>query len=205
MSKLAIGVLASGRGSNLASIIAAIETGKINGEIKIVLSDQPRAQALVRAREAGIGARAIPRSDYSTKAEFESALAQALAGVDLVVLAGFMRLLSPQFVEQFPGKIMNIHPALLPSFPGLDAQKQAVEYGVRFSGCTVHFVDGGMDTGPIILQAAVPVLPEDTPSVLAERILIEEHRLYPEAISLYAQGRLSILGRRVIISEEGAK
>jgi len=205
LSKLAIGVLASGRGSNLASIIAAIETGKINGEIKIVLSDQPRAQALVRAREAGIGARAIPRSDYSTKAEFESALAQALAGVDLVVLAGFMRLLSPQFVEQFPGKIMNIHPALLPSFPGLDAQKQAVEYGVRFSGCTVHFVDGGMDTGPIILQAAVPVLPEDTPSVLAERILIEEHRLYPEAISLYAQGRLSILGRRVIISEEGAK
>lgn len=205
MSKLAIGVLASGRGSNLASIIAAIETGKINGEIKIVLSDQPRAQALVRAREAGIGARAIPRSDYRTKAEFESALAQALAGVDLVVLAGFMRLLSPQFVEQFPGKIMNIHPALLPSFPGLDAQKQAVEYGVRFSGCTVHFVDGGMDTGPIILQAAVPVLPEDTPSVLAERILIEEHRLYPEAISLYAQGRLSILGRRVIISEEGAK
>jgi phosphoribosylglycinamide formyltransferase-1 len=205
LSKLAIGVLASGRGSNLASIIAAIETGKINGEIKIVLSDQPRAQALVRAREAGIGARAIPRSDYRTKAEFESALAQALAGVDLVVLAGFMRLLSPQFVEQFPGKIMNIHPALLPSFPGLDAQKQAVEYGVRFSGCTVHFVDGGMDTGPIILQAAVPVLPEDTPSVLAERILIEEHRLYPEAISLYAQGRLSILGRRVIISEEGAK
>lgn len=205
MSKLAIGVLASGRGSNLASIIAAIETGKINGEIQIVLSDQPRAQALVRAREAGIGARAIPRSDYRTKAEFESALAQALAGVDLVVLAGFMRLLSPQFVEQFPGKIMNIHPALLPSFPGLDAQKQAVEYGVRFSGCTVHFVDGGMDTGPIILQAAVPVLPEDTPSVLAERILIEEHRLYPEAISLYAQGRLSILGRRVIISEEGAK
>lgn len=205
MSKLAIGVLASGRGSNLASIIAAIETEKINGEIQIVLSDQPRAQALVRAREAGIGARAIPRSDYRTKAEFESALAQALAGVDLVVLAGFMRLLSPQFVEQFPGKIMNIHPALLPSFPGLDAQKQAVEYGVRFSGCTVHFVDGGMDTGPIILQAAVPVLPEDTPSVLAERILIEEHRLYPEAISLYAQGRLSILGRRVIISEEGAK
>lgn len=187
--------------------MAAIENGKINGEIKIVLSDKPKAQALLRAQEAGIAAQAIPRSAFQSKEEFEDALAGALqkAGVELVVLAGFMRILSPHFVEQFPGRIMNIHPALLPSFPGLDAQKQAVDYGVRVSGCTVHFVDQGMDTGPIILQAAVPVLPEDTPDTLAERILIEEHRLYPEAISLYAAGRLAISGRQVIISKEGAK
>lgn len=207
LSKLSLGVLASGRGSNLASIISAIDAGKIPGEIKLVLSDKPQAQALVRAWEAGIPARAIVPSSFATKGEFEDALAEALreAGVELVVLAGFMRILSPRFVGQFSGRIMNIHPSLLPSFPGLDAQRQAVEYGVRVSGCTVHFVDQGMDTGPIILQKEVPVLPDDTPETLEQRILVQEHRLYPEAIALYAAGRLSIEGRRVIISEEGAK
>jgi phosphoribosylglycinamide formyltransferase-1 len=207
LSKLSLGVLASGRGSNLASIISAIDAGKIPGEIKLVLSDKPQAQALVRAWEAGIPARAIVPSSFATKGEFEDALAEALreAGVELVVLAGFMRILSPRFVGRFSGRIMNIHPSLLPSFPGLDAQRQAVEYGVRVSGCTVHFVDQGMDTGPIILQKEVPVLPDDTPETLEQRILVQEHRLYPEAIALYAAGRLSIEGRRVIISEEGAK
>jgi phosphoribosylglycinamide formyltransferase-1 len=207
LSKLSLGVLASGRGSNLASIISAIDAGKIPGEIKLVLSDKPQAQALVRAWEAGLPARAIVPSSVATTGEFEDALAEALreAGVELVVLAGFMRILSPRFVGQFSGRIMNIHPSLLPSFPGLDAQRQAVEYGVRVSGCTVHFVDQGMDTGPIILQKEVPVLPDDTPETLEQRILVQEHRLYPEAIALYAAGRLSIEGRRVIISEEGAK
>lgn len=203
LSKLSIGVLVSGRGSNLASIIKAVEDGTIQGKIEIVLSDNPKAQALQRAKEAGIPAEAVSRDQFKTKREFETALIRALKerGVELVVLAGFMRLLSPYFIEQFPGRIMNIHPSLLPSFPGLAAQKQALDYGVRYSGCTVHFVDQGMDTGPIILQAVVPVLPTDTEEDLAERILEQEHKLYPKAIALYAEGRLSIEGRRVIIKE----
>ncbi len=204
MSKLAIGVLASGRGSNLAAIMAAIDRGEIAGQIKVVISDHGQAPALERARRAGIKALPILRAQYESKRQFEAALAAALqeAKVELVVLAGFMRLLSADFVAQFPGRIMNIHPALLPSFPGLEAQRQAVDYGVRVSGCTVHFVDQGMDSGPVILQATVPVLPTDSPEELAARILVQEHRLYPEAVSLYAAGRLSIRGRKVIIQEE---
>ena len=161
LSKLSIGVLASGRGSNLASIIKAVEDGTIQGKIEIVLSDNPKAQALQRAKEAGIPAEAVSRDQFKTKREFETALIRALKerGVELVVLAGFMRLLSPYFIEQFPGRIMNIHPSLLPSFPGLAAQKQALDYGVRYSG-TLCISDQGMDTGPIILRLWCPCCPQ---------------------------------------------
>ena len=205
LSKLPIAVLASGRGSNLEAIIKEIQEGRLSAQIKLVLSDNPKANALLLAKQAGIPQVAVARSDFPSRKEFERDLLRELeaAQVELVVLAGFMRLLSEDFVAAFPNRIMNIHPALLPSFPGLDGAKQAVEYGVRVSGCTVHFVDGGMDTGPIILQGAVPVLPRDTAEDLAARIQKVEHELYPEAISLFAQGRLKIEGRRVLIEECG--
>lgn len=201
MNKTVLGVLVSGRGSNLQAIIKAIISGELNARIGVVISDKPEAKALEHARKCDIPAICIDRKNYTTRNDFETAIADQLAayGVELVVLAGFMRILGSHFIQKFAGRIMNIHPALLPSFPGLDAQKQAVEYGVRISGCTVHFVDEGMDSGPIILQEAVPVMSEDTAETLAARILTVEHKLYPRAINLYCQGRLRIQGRRVLI------
>lgn len=199
---LVLGVFASGRGSNLEAILNEIEAGKLPARVAVVVSDQPEAPALERARRRGIPALAVLPGDFSSRQAYEERLVEICRqhGVELVVLAGFMRLLGPTFLSAYRHHIMNIHPALLPSFPGLHAQEQAVRYGVRFSGCTVHFVDEGVDTGPIILQAVVPVEQDDTPETLAARILVEEHRLYPEAIRLYAEGRLHIEGRRVIIT-----
>ncbi|HHY47916.1 MAG TPA: phosphoribosylglycinamide formyltransferase [Firmicutes bacterium] len=201
MSRLGLGVLASGRGSNLVAIMDAIDEGRLSARVLVVVSDQENAPALARARERGVEAIALPRSRFRSREDHDNAIASILVerGVDLVVLAGYMRILSKAFIKRFEGRIMNIHPALLPSFPGLNAQAQALSYGVKVSGCTVHFVDEGVDTGPIILQRAVPVLEDDTPETLAERILRQEHEIYPEAIQLFAEGRLVIEGRRVRI------
>lgn len=201
MNKTVLGVLVSGRGSNLQAIIKAIASGELNARIGVVISDKPEAKALEHAEKCAIPALCMERKNYPSRDDFETAIAGQLAacGVELVVLAGFMRILGSRFIQRFVGRIMNIHPALLPSFPGLDAQKQAVEYGVRISGCTVHFVDEGMDSGPIILQEAVPVMSEDTADTLAAKILAVEHKLYPHAIKLYCQGRLRMQGRRVLI------
>lgn len=198
---LSIGVLASGRGSNLQAIIDAIANRRLNARVAIVISDNTTAYALERAQAVGIPALACNPKAYTDKEKYEQAIVQALReqGVELVVLAGYMRLVGATLLENFSNRIMNIHPALLPAFPGLHGQEQAWEYGVKFSGCTVHFVDGGMDTGPIILQAVVPVLDDDTAEILSARILEQEHRIYPEAIQLYAQGRLEIAGRKVRI------
>lgn len=208
MTKVKIGILASGRGSNAQAILDAIAAGTVNGEVVVIISDNPAAHVLNRAKESRIPACCIKRSDFSDKHRFEEALAGELErhGVQLVVLAGFMRLLSAHFISRFPRKIMNIHPSLLPAFPGLDAQGQAVRYGAKVSGCTVHFVDEGMDTGPVILQQAVPVYSEDTADQLAERILQVEHGLYPRAVDLFCRGRLHCDGRIVRIDaakEEG--
>lgn len=203
VSKVTLGILASGRGSNAQAIMDAIRRGEVDATVGIIISDNPAAPVLARAAEYGVPARCIERAGFATREAFEKAVADELAahGVELVVLAGFMRLLSPYFINRFPGRIMNIHPSLLPAFPGLDAQGQALRYGVKVAGCTVHFVDEGMDSGPIILQEAVPVRDDDTPATLAERILAVEHVLYPRAISLYCQGRLVVDGRRVLIRE----
>lgn len=204
MSKLRLGVLASGRGSNLQSILDATREGRIESEVAVVISDNRSAFALERARRSGSPAVFINPGNFSTREEYESALVEVLHihGVELVCLAGYMRLVGKVMLDAFPNRILNIHPALLPAFPGLHGQRQACEYGVKFSGCTVHFVDQGMDTGPIILQAVVPVLDEDTPDTLAARILEQEHRIYPEAIHLFSTGRLKIAGRRVLIEKE---
>ncbi len=200
MNKL--GVVVSGRGSNLQAVMDAIAVGKIAGEITVVISDKADAYALVRAREAGIAAVAIERKAYADKASFEDAIDEALRqhGVELLVLAGFMRILSGEFVSGWKNSIINIHPALLPSFTGLDAQGQALDYGVKVAGCTVHFVDEGMDTGPIILQKVVPVLDDDTHDTLAARILEQEHIALPEAVALWCEGKLQVEGRKVKIN-----
>jgi len=202
--KLIIGVLASGRGTNLQAIIDNIKSGKLpNVEIGCVISDNPDAKALERARRAGIPAYYIYPGKKRTvlDPEQEEKYIETLKkhGVELVCLAGFMRILKKKFLDAFPNRIMNIHPALLPAFPGLNAQKQALEYGVKVSGATVHFVDEGIDTGPIILQEAVKVEEDDTVETLAARILKVEHKIYSEAIKLFAEGRLKIEGRRVRI------
>ena len=201
MSKTVLGVLVSGRGSNLQAIIEHIKNGDIKANIGVVISDQPGAYALERANAAGLEAVCVDRKMYGSRRDFENKVLAILKErhVGLVVLAGFMRILSGDFISHFSGRIMNIHPALLPSFPGLDAQGQAVRYGAKVSGCTVHFVDEGMDTGPIILQQAVPVEEDDTTETLAERILTEEHVLYPKAIRLFCDKKLIIDGRKVRI------
>lgn len=197
-----IGVLASGSGSNLQAIMEATRSGRIDGQVAVVISDKPDAYALERARQADVEAIFCDPASYETKNAYNAALAETLKGraIDLVCLAGYMRLLRRPMLEAFPGRIMNIHPALLPAFPGLDAQQQALDYGVKVAGCTVHFVTVGMDEGPIILQAAVHVLEGDTLESLRERILVQEHRIYPEAIQLFARGRLRVEGRRVRIA-----
>ena len=203
MSTLRLGILASGRGSNLQSIMDAAAAGKIGAEVVVVISDNKDAFALERARRAGIPARYVGFGYYASKDDYERAILDILRQnkVDLVCLAGYMRLVGRVILDTYSNRIMNIHPALLPSFPGLHAQKQAWEYGVKYSGCTVHFVDEGMDTGPIIIQAVVPVYDDDTPDTLATRILEQEHKIYPEAIRLYAEGRLKIQGRKVFITK----
>jgi phosphoribosylglycinamide formyltransferase-1 len=198
---LNLGVLISGNGSNLQSIIDHIEQGSLKAAIRIVVSNNPDAYGITRAQKHGIPVVVIKNSDFKNKEGFDAELIRLLKDlqVDLVVLAGFMRIITLDFLKAFSGRVMNIHPALLPSFPGLHAQKQAFDYGVKVSGCTVHFVDEGVDTGPIIIQASVPVLDDDTDDTLAARILKEEHRIYPEAIQLFADGRLEISGRKVFI------
>ncbi|MFH0775528.1 MAG: phosphoribosylglycinamide formyltransferase [bacterium] len=195
-----IGILISGRGSNLAAIISAIKSDKIPAKISLCLSDRASAKGLEIAYLHKIPAIFIDPKGLSRE-EYDHLLVAELKnkGVELVCLAGFMRIISPYFVRSFPNRIMNIHPALLPSFTGLSAQKQALDYGAKVSGCTVHFVDEGCDTGPIILQKAVPILENDTEESLAKRIIAEEYKLYPEAISLFCQGRLRVEGRRVRI------
>lgn len=198
---LKIGVLASGRGSNFQAIIDSIEAGKLKAVIKILIVDKADAYAIERAKKHSIEFMYIDPSKFSTKDDFFSEIANNLKkrDVELVLLAGFMRIVRKPLLEAFPNRIMNIHPALLPSFPGLHGQKDAVDYGVRISGCTVHFVDEGVDTGPIIIQAAVPVSPDDTEEALSKRILALEHKIYPEAVRLYSEGRLKIEGRKVKI------
>lgn len=203
MSLLKVGVLASGRGSNLQAIMDASREGRVPAEVTVVISDQSGAYALERARAAGIPAVLVEPAGFSSREDYEEQVVAVLQkhGVDLVCLAGYMRLVGPVLLKAFANRVMNIHPALLPAFPGLHGQQQAWEYGVRYSGCTVHFVDEGMDTGPVILQAVVPVLPEDTADVLAARILEQEHIIYPEAVNLFARGRLAVAGRKVIIKQ----
>jgi phosphoribosylglycinamide formyltransferase-1 len=179
----------------------ACEGGGIEGETAVVISNAADAYALERARKRSIPTAVVPHGDFPDRKTYDRELVRILRDyrVDLVVLAGFMRVLTDEFLQEFPGRVMNIHPALLPSFPGLGVRLKAIEYGVRFSGCTVHFVDAGVDTGPIIIQAAVPVYPDDTEEELKDRILALEHKIYPKAIQLFAQGRLTVSGRKVFI------
>jgi phosphoribosylglycinamide formyltransferase-1 len=203
MAKEILGVLCSGRGTNLQSILAAVESGDISAPVGVVLTDKPDAKALERAEKAGIPHFCVDRKQYADKQTFEEALVEKLRahGVTLVILAGFMRILSPYFVHAFPGRILNIHPSLLPSFGGAHAHRDVLAYGVKVSGCTIHFVDEGMDSGPIILQTAVPVLDGDDEDTLAARVLEQEHKLYPKAIALFLDRKLKIEGRKVRILE----
>jgi len=195
-----IGILLSGRGSNFEAIARNVAAGKIPAKIALVVSNREQAPGLERARQMGLKTLFIPSKGKDREA-YDGEVVAALrdAQVDLVCLAGFMRILSPVFVRAFPGRILNIHPALLPAFPGLDAQKQALDYGVKFTGCTVHIVDEGMDTGPIVLQAVVPVLDDDTVETLSARILKEEHRIYSEAVCLMIEDKVRIEGRRTVL------
>ena len=205
MVKVRVGVLASGRGSNLQAIIDAAEAGKIpNIEFAVVMSDNADAFAFERAKKHGIPAKFIDPKAHRRREDYDAALLAKFKEhkVGLVLLAGYMRIVSMVMVDAYPNRIINIHPALLPSFPGLHVQKKAAEYGVRFSGGTVHFVDGGMDTGPIIIQAVVPVLQDDDEDTLAARILRQEHKIYPEAVRLFSEGRLEVQGRRVLIKDK---
>lgn len=201
ISTLRIGVLASGNGSNFQSIIDAINNKTLKAEIAGLITDNPSAFAIERAKKHGIEYLVMRPKEFSSKDEFYRKIAEELKKreVGLVVLAGFMRIVGKPLIDAFPNKIMNIHPALLPSFPGLHGQKQAVDYGVKISGCTVHFVDEGMDTGPVIMQAAVPVYHNDTEDAISDRILKLEHKIYPEAIRLFSEGKLEVEGRIVKI------
>jgi len=200
-----IGVLISGSGSNLQAIINAVEAGRIPGKIGVVISNKADAYGLVRARNHGIPAEFVDHRSFESREAFDARLVEILRSYDirLVCLAGFMRLLTPTFLNAFPERILNIHPALLPSFPGMHGQKDALNCGVRFAGCTVHFIDGGIDTGPIVAQAVVPVYEDDTEQSLAARILKEEHRIYPMAIRLFLEGKLTISGKKVLTGNAG--
>ena len=198
---LTLGVLASGRGSNFQSIIDSIGTGFLDAKIAVLITDNQDSYAIERAKKHNIEFLVLRPKDFAGKDAYYSHIAGELKkrGIELVILAGFMRVVGKALIDQYRNKIMNIHPALLPSFPGLHGQKQAADYGVKISGCTVHFVDEGMDTGPIIIQAAVPAFHDDTEESLGGRILKQEHRIFPYAIRLYSEGRISIDGRKVII------
>jgi len=215
--RLRIGVLASGRGSNLQAIIDAIEAGTLRAKIEVVISNKGEAPALERARKHGLTDVYLDPRPYATRSDnkeesrqaYDRAILDVLRkhDVELVALAGYMRIVTPVLIQAYPHRILNIHPSLLPAFPGLEVQKKALDWGVKVSGCTVHFVTEGVDDGPIIMQAAVSVLEGDTPDTLAARILEQEHKIYPRAIQLYAEGRLRVEGRRVIVtgaSETGA-
>lgn len=200
-----IAVFISGRGSNFLALLKNIEKGVLkNCWIAVVFSNNPNAKGLEYAAEAGIKTIVIPSKNRSDRVEYDKEIINALSeyNVDLICLAGYMRIVTEELVEAYKNKIINIHPALLPSFPGLHAQKQALDYGVKVSGCTVHFVDGGMDTGPIILQKTVPVYDNDTEDTLSARILEQEHTAYSEAVALYAAGRLKVSGRKVEILDK---
>ncbi len=199
--RLRVGVLGSGRGSNLQALLDAAARPGYPARVVVVVSDKERAQALERARAHGVAAVWLNPKDFGDRAAYDAALGRLLEEhrVGLVCLAGFMRILTPEFVRAFAGRVLNIHPSLLPAFPGLHAQRQALDYGVKVAGATVHFVDEGVDTGPIALQASVPVQPDDTEESLSARILAVEHRLYPEAVRLFAEGRLRLAGRKVIV------
>lgn len=202
---LKLGVLISGRGSNLEALIKAAEDKDYPARVACVVADIDAA-GLEHARKAGIPAVIVPRREFKDRQSFEMAVDKEMRkhGVELVCLAGFMRILTPWFVEQWLDRLINIHPSLLPSFTGLDTHKRAIEAGVKFSGCTVHFVRAGLDSGPIIIQAAVPVLPEDSEEALAARVLIEEHKIYPAAVKLIAEGRVNIHEERVFIAGASA-
>jgi len=203
--KLRIGVLGSGNGSNCEAILQACERGQIPGRVVVVVSDIADALILERARKRGIPAHFVGPSQFKTKLEpeLETQMAGILrnAGVELVALAGYMRVVKTPLLAAFAGKMLNVHPSLLPSFPGLHAWEQALNYGVRVTGCTVHFVNEGVDAGPIVLQQAVAIRPDDTPATLHQRIQVAEHMLLPEAIRLFAQGKLQVTGRQVKILE----
>lgn len=199
MANKKVGVLVSGRGSNLQAILDRIADGYLPVEIKVVISDMPGAYALERAEKAGIKAVLVNRKEFSDRSSFEAKINEVLGEVDGVVLAGFMRILSADFINRWHHKIINIHPALLPSFPGMHGQRQANDYGVKVAGCTVHFVDAGTDTGPIIVQKVVPAYFEDDEDTLAARILEQEHIAMPEALKLWAEDKLEIVGRKVRI------
>jgi len=203
--KVRIGVLASGRGSNLQAIVDAIEAGRLDAKIVLVLSNKKDATALERARKHGLTDVFLDPKPFADKPDTREAYDRAVLDVlrkhdvELVLLAGYMKIVTPVLVKAYENRMMNIHPSLLPSFPGLDAQKKALDHGVKLSGCTVHFVTEGVDEGPIIIQAAVPILAGDTPETLAARILVEEHKIYPQAVQLYAEERLKVDGRIVRI------
>lgn len=203
-SPLPLGVLVSGSGTNLQAIIDAIEEGRVPAEIRVVVCNRPQALALERAERHGILAQVVEHKAFPNREAFDEHVVGILRdkGAELVCLAGFDRLLSPAFIRAFPDRVLNIHPALLPAFPGLHAPRQALEYGVRIAGCTVHIVDEQTDHGPIIIQAAVPVYSDDTVDSVTERILAEEHRIYPEAICLFAEGKIRLDGRRVKVVDE---
>ena len=204
VKKIKIGVLVSGSGTNLQSIIDNCESGRIDATVEVVISDAPKAFAIERAKKHQIDTVIIERGKFKNRKTFEERIVSELKAhnVDLVCLAGFMRIIGKTLLGGFPGEIINIHPALLPSFPGLNGQKQAFDYGVKITGCTVHFVDDKVDHGPIICQSSVPVKEDDSAESLKERILTEEHKIYPQAIQLYAEKRLKIENRRVYILPE---
>jgi phosphoribosylglycinamide formyltransferase-1 len=201
-----VAVFLSGRGSNFMAIRGAVLKGEIGADISLVLSNKADAPGLLKAREWGLETLCLDPKLFGSREDYDRAIIKELLarGVDLVCLAGYMKVLTPELCDAFKHRIVNIHPALLPAFPGLHVQQKAIEWGVRFSGCTVHFVAAEVDMGPIILQAAVPVLQDDTEDTLAARILVEEHRIYPEAVKLYFEGRLEVRGRRVFILDAGA-
>lgn len=200
---LRLGVLASGRGSNLQSILEAIARGELSARVRVVISNKKDAQALERAERYQVPALFLDPSHSRSREEYDAAILQQLKGheIELVVLAGYMRLVTRTLIDSYRNRIINVHPSLLPAFPGMRAHRQALEHGVRVSGCTLHFVDEEMDHGPIIAQAAVPVLEGDTEETLSERILAEEHRLLPQVLQLYAEGKLKVEGRKVHIRE----
>jgi phosphoribosylglycinamide formyltransferase-1 len=201
-----VAVFLSGRGSNFLAIREAVDRRTIDAEIALVLSNKADAPGLLKAREAGLDAVFVDPKAFAAREDYDRAVLTEVErrGIDLVCLAGYMKVLTPALCEALKHRVINIHPALLPSFPGLHVQQKAIDWGVRFSGCTVHFVAAEVDMGPIILQAVVPVLQNDTEDALAARILVEEHKIYPEAVRLYFQGRIEVRGRRVFILEPGA-
>jgi phosphoribosylglycinamide formyltransferase-1 len=201
MNRMRIAVFLSGRGSNFMAIHRDVEKGKVRGTIALVVSDVPDAPGLTYAEDKGLQTAVFVKKKEESRSDYFARVTSLLEekAIELVVLAGFMKVLSPNIIQRYRHRILNIHPALLPSFPGTHAQKQAVDYGVKWSGCTVHFVDEGVDTGPIVLQEAVPVMQDDTEESLSGRILEREHRIFPEAVRLFCEGKLEVRGRHVLI------